>query len=134
MAAGLSKSARSLIFQPVGNYHPGASEVASIKKVVKYTSVGVWSIMNLSEKKFWFRAPRGRHGPKLKIRKRPKKLSAPNFRIFFFKNLYCPKGPFSTYKKFGFPFFDFGELSRKPVFYLTPKATSGVWSLLDWNS
>ena len=31
MAAGSRKSARSLIFQPVGNYHPDASEVASIK-------------------------------------------------------------------------------------------------------
>ena len=31
MAAGLRKSARSLIFQPVGNYDPGASEVAEMK-------------------------------------------------------------------------------------------------------
>ena len=28
VAAGLRKSIRSLMFQPVGNYHPGASEVA----------------------------------------------------------------------------------------------------------
>ena len=91
-------------------------------------------MINLSKKKFWFRTPRGRQGPKHKIRKRPKKLSAPNFRNFFFKNLYCPKGPFSTYKKFGSPFFDFGELSQKRFFYRTPKANSRVWSLLDWNS
>ena len=82
--------------------------------------------MNLSRKFFIFFAPRGRHGPKLKIRKGAKKLSAAAFKKNFFKNLYCPKGPFSTYKKFGFPFFDFGELSRKPVFYRTPKANSGV--------
>ena len=36
--------------------------------------------MNLSKKFFYFFAPRGRHGPKLKIRKRAKKLSAPNFK------------------------------------------------------
>ena len=36
--------------------------------------------MNLSKKKFFFRAPRGRHGPKLKIRKRAKKLSAAAFK------------------------------------------------------
>ena len=54
--------------------------------------------MNLSKKKIIFFAPRGRHGPKLKIRKRPKKLSAPNFKIFFFKNLYCPKGPLQHIK------------------------------------
>ena len=54
--------------------------------------------MNLSEKKKKNLATRGRHGPKLKIRKRPKKLSAPNFKIFFFKNLYCPKGPLQPIK------------------------------------
>ena len=54
--------------------------------------------MNLSKIFFLFFAPRGRHGPKLKIRKHPKKLSAPNFRIFFFKNLYCPKGPLQHIK------------------------------------
>ena len=48
--------------------------------------------MNLSEKKFFFRAPRGRHGPKLKIRECPKKLSAPNFKIQKLFFLYALKG------------------------------------------
>jgi len=48
--------------------------------MVKYTSVGGSSIMNLSGKKIFFRAPRGRHGPKLKIRKPPKRLSAAAFK------------------------------------------------------
>ena len=48
--------------------------------------------MNLSEKKG------GRHRPKLKIRKGAKKLSAAAFKKFFFKNLYCPKGPLQHIK------------------------------------
>ena len=54
--------------------------------------------MNLSKKNFIFFAPRGRHGPKLKIRKGAKKLSAAAFKNFFFKNLYCPKGPLQHIK------------------------------------
>merc|ERR1712051_828111 len=50
--------------------------------------------MNLSKKKIFFRAPRGRHGPKLKIRKCPKKLSAPNFKNPKYFFLYVLKGPF----------------------------------------
>ena len=48
----------------------------------------------------------------------------------FFK---CIQRSFTTYKKFGSPFFDFEKLLRKTFFYRTPKANSGFWSLLDWN-
>ena len=89
--------------------------------------------MNLSKKIFFFRAPRGRHGPKLKIRKRPKKSSAPNFKNPKKNFLYALKGPLKHTKKFGSPFFDFGELYWKRCFDCTPKANSGFWSLLDWN-
>ena len=71
--------------------------------------------MNLSKKKIFFRAPRGRHGPKLKIRKRPKKLSAPNFKFFFFKNLYCPKGPLQHIKNLGGHFLISESYSQKGV-------------------
>jgi hypothetical protein len=54
--------------------------------------------MNLSGKLIFFRAPRGRHGPKLKIRKHAKKLSAAAFKKKNFKNLYCPKGPLQHMK------------------------------------
>ena len=54
--------------------------------------------MNLSKKFFIFFAPRGRHGPKLKIRKRAKKLSAATFKKKIFANLYCPKGPLQHIK------------------------------------
>ena len=37
-------------------------------------------MMNLSGKKIKIRAPRGRHRPKLKIRKSPKRSSPPNFK------------------------------------------------------
>ena len=49
-------------------------------------------MINLSKNFFWFCTPRGRQGPKQKIRKRPKKLSAAAFKKNVFKNLYCPKG------------------------------------------
>ena len=48
----------------------------------------------------------------------------------FFK---CIQRSFTTYKKFGSPFFDFEKLLRKKKNYCTPKANSGFWSLLDWN-
>jgi hypothetical protein len=54
--------------------------------------------MNLSEKIIFFRAPRGCHGPKLKIRKRPKKSSAPNFKNPKKNFLYVLKGPFQHVK------------------------------------
>ena len=54
--------------------------------------------MNLSKKKFSIWTPRGRHGAKMKIIKREKKLSAAAWKIFFFKNLYCPKGPLQHIK------------------------------------
>jgi hypothetical protein len=54
--------------------------------------------MNLSEKDFFFRAPRGRHGPKLKIKKRPKKSSAANFKNPKNYFLYVLKGPFQHIK------------------------------------
>ena len=81
----------------------------------------------------FFCAPRGRYRPKLKIRKHEKKLSPPYFKNqkkIFFK---CIQRSFTTYKKFGSPFFDFEKLLRKTFFYRTPKANSGFWSLLDWN-
>ena len=55
-------------------------------------------MMNLSKKNFLFRTPRGRHGAKMKITKREKKLSAATQKKFFFKNLYCPKGPLQHIK------------------------------------
>ena len=54
--------------------------------------------MNLSEIFFLFLAPRGRHGPKLKIRKRPKRLSAPNFKNLKKKISYVFKGPLKHIK------------------------------------
>ena len=54
--------------------------------------------MNFSEKKIIFFAPRGRHGPKLKIRKRPKRLSAPNFKNLKKKISYVFKGPLKHIK------------------------------------
>jgi hypothetical protein len=52
----------------------------------------------LSQKFLFFRAPRGRHRPKLKIRKRAKKLPAAAFRKkkYFFSN--TPKGPLQHIK------------------------------------
>ena len=71
--------------------------------------------MNLSDF-FFFRAPRGRHGPKLKIRKPPKRLSAAAFKnpkkIF----LYVLKGPFQHIKNLSGRFF-FSESDIK----------KGVW-------
>ena len=72
--------------------------------------------MNLSKKKFLIRAPRGRHGPKLKIRKGAKKLSAAAIKIFFFKNLYCPKGPLQHIKNLA-PHFLISESYRKNRFF-----------------
>ena len=40
---------------------------------------------------------------------------------------------FKTYKRFGFPFFDFGAWYLKRCFDCMPKANSGVWSLPDWK-
>ena len=59
-----------------------------------------WGLINneFEQKKIIFFAPRGRHGPKLKIRKGAKKLSAAAFKFIFFKNLYCPKGPLQHIK------------------------------------
>ena len=83
--------------------------------MVKYTSFGGWSIINLSKKKFSFFAPRGRHGPKLKIRKRAKKLSAATFKKIFFGNLDCPKGPLQHIKNLGGHFLISESYSQKGV-------------------
>ena len=80
--------------------------------------------MNLSKKNFFF-APRGRHGPKLKIRKRAKKLSAAAFNFFFFKNLYCPKGPLQHIKKFGGHFLISESYSQKGVLTARQKQILG---------
>ena len=71
--------------------------------------------MNLSKKKFIFFAPRGRHGPKLKIRKRPKKLSAPNFKIPKYFFLYVLKGPFQHTKDLRDHFLISESYSKKGV-------------------
>ena len=71
--------------------------------------------MNLSKKIFIFFAPRGRHGPKLKIRKGAKKLSAAAFKKIFFKNLYCPKGPLQHIKNLGGHFLISESYSQKGV-------------------
>jgi hypothetical protein len=55
----------------------------------------------LSRKIYFFRAPRGRHGQKLKIRKRPKKSSARNFKNPKKKFLNVLKGPFQHIKDLG---------------------------------
>ena len=57
--------------------------------------------MNLSKKNFFFRAPRGRLGAKLKIRKPPKKLSAANFKNPKYFFMYVLKGPFQHIKYLG---------------------------------
>ena len=73
-------------------------------------------MMNLSKKKFLFRTPRGRHGAKMKITKREKKLSAATQKIFFFKNLYCPKGPLQHIKNLA-PHFLISESYRENQFF-----------------
>ena len=57
----------------------------------------------------------GRHGPKLKIRKRAKKLSAATFKKNFFANLYCPKGPLQHIKNLGGHFLISESYSQKGV-------------------
>jgi len=71
--------------------------------------------MNLSKIFFFFFAPRGRHGPKLKIRKRAKKLSAATLKKTFFANLYCPKGPLQHIKNLGGHFLISESYSQKGV-------------------
>ena len=76
-----------------------------------------WGLINneFEQKKIIFFAPRGRHRPKLKIRKGAKKLSAAAFKIFFFKNLYCPKGPLQHIKNLGGHFLISESYSQKGV-------------------
>ena len=71
--------------------------------------------MNLSKKKLFFFAPRGRHGPKLKIRKRAKNYLLPLLN-FFFGNLYCPKGPLKHIKNLA-PHFLISESYRENQFF-----------------
>ena len=77
-----------------------------------------WGLINneFEQKKFFFRAPRGRHGPKLKIRKGAKKLSAAAFKKKIFKNLYCPKGPLQHIKNLA-PHFLISESYRENQFF-----------------
>ena len=84
--------------------------------------------MNLSKKFFLFFAPRGRHGPKLKIRKGAKKLSAAALKNFFFKNLYCLKGPLQHIKNLGGHFLISESYSQKGVLTARQKQILGLIS------
>ena len=86
---------------------------------------GGWINNEFGRKKFFFRTPRGRHGPKLKIRKRAKKLSAAAFKNFFFKNLYCPKGPLQHIKNLGGHFLISESYSEKGVLTARQKQIMG---------
>jgi hypothetical protein len=79
--------------------------------------------MNLRD--FFFRAPRGRHGPKLKIRKCPKKSSAPNFKNTKIYFLYVLKGPFQHIKDLRFHFFISESYSEKGVLTACQKQILG---------
>ena len=86
--------------------------------------------MNLSEKKIFFRTPRGRHGPKLKIRKPPKKLSAPNFKNpkNFFLNVL--KGPLQHIKNLRGHFFFSESDIKKGVWASRAALTTGPQKIL----
>ena len=81
--------------------------------------------MNLSEKKKKNCAPRGRHRPKLKIRKRPKKLSAPNFKIPKYFLLYVLKGPFQHTKDLRDHFLISESYSKKGVWASSAALSTG---------
>ena len=86
--------------------------------------------MNLSEKNISFRAPRGRHGPKLKIRKRAKKLSAAAFKNpnkFF---LYVLKGPLQHIKNLSGHFFFSESDIKKGVWASRAALTTGLRKIL----
>ena len=85
--------------------------------------------MNLSKNFFLFFAPRGRHGPKLKIRKGAKKLSAAAFKKIFFKNLYCPKGPLQHIKNLA-PHFLISESYRENQFFTALQSICKVYAMI----
>jgi hypothetical protein len=81
--------------------------------------------MNLNEKIIYFCAPRGRHGPKLKIRKRPKKSSAPNFKNPKKYFLYVLKGLFQHIKDLRSHFLISESYSKKGVLTACQKQILG---------
>ena len=86
--------------------------------------------MNLSDFFFFFRAPRGRHGPKLKIRKPPKKSSPPNFKNpnFFFLNVL--KGPLQHIKNLSAHFLISESDIKKGVWASRAALTTGPRKIL----
>ena len=83
--------------------------------------------MNLSKKKFSILTPRGRHGAKMKIIKREKNYLLLLENYFFFKNLYCPKGPLQHIKNLA-PHFLISKSYSQNRFLARVK--SKVWSLI----
>ena len=86
-----------------------------------------WGLINneFEQKIFFFFAPRGRHGPKLKIRKRAKKLSAPNFKNPKYFLLYVLKGPFQHIKDLRDHFLISESYSKKGVLTARQKQILG---------
>jgi hypothetical protein len=70
-------------------------------------------------------ATRGRHGPKLIIRKRSKKLSATNFKIPKYFFLYVLKGPFQHTKDLSAHFLISESYSKKGVLTARQKQILG---------